>query len=662
MFKKKCLAGLLTGAMVLAGMMMPALADEVESETAAETAAETAETETVQAQTEDAQPAAEEAQVTAQASTYWVSNVTLDSETPALILKIGGIEAYDSQVDRFNVALRCTNGDSYPQDELTDEDYLLTEADVETADEVQVEWTQQDGDWIITIHTDRISEVDGLDVDHPYVYAKATAVDAEGNALAEETVQAVAWAQIGHFGYLSNFQTMTETHIHGDWTYKTAGTEDAPQLVAICNASWARFHCFSDDMEMYLTFTLPDGKTYTYDGEAVEASLGTEEELAFWEELGPEVPEIIYGVQTADGKVGEALEAAPSDAGQYYAMVSVDWEDDGGETETTQLCLFYEIEKTDQAAPTGLEGTAPSSKTKADGVITGLDEDKTYQYSADEGKTWNDVPAGSTQISALAAGDYDVRLAETDYYNASESAVVTVPAYKEVSQGRYQDVARVAGTVKNITQSSEVTNGKTEFSADIANPDDLEKYLNVTSTEKEAGVNVWIVVKDIDDTVSDEDKELVKGKLGEYTLAKYLNVSLYMRIGDNNAFRVTKCGGRIKVSILLPEEFRADGRTYGVIRIHDGSASLLSADYDKDTHMLTFESDRFSTFAVVYTDSPKAAESQTETASGDRSNGTGTAQTGDDANPTLWVLLMAISAAAIAAGIVYGKKKKSADR
>ncbi|MDY0211134.1 MAG: hypothetical protein RBQ91_07020, partial [Acholeplasma sp.] len=41
-------------------------------------------------------------------------------------------------------------------------------------------------------------------------------------------------------------------------------------------------------------------------------------------------------------------------------------------------------------------------------------------------------------------------------------------------------------------------------------------------------------------------------------------------------------------------------QNYKVIRIHDGLVKELESTYNKDDHTLTFETDHFSTYAILY--------------------------------------------------------------
>ena len=67
----------------------------------------------------------------------------------------------------------------------------------------------------------------------------------------------------------------------------------------------------------------------------------------------------------------------------------------------------------------------------------------------------------------------------------------------------------------------------------------------------------------------------------------------------------------INLSIDIPQNLINENegvtRSYQIIRVHDGAAETLDAQYDAETKSLTFNTDRFSTYALVYKD--KAAVS-----------------------------------------------------
>ena len=52
----------------------------------------------------------------------------------------------------------------------------------------------------------------------------------------------------------------------------------------------------------------------------------------------------------------------------------------------------------------------------------------------------------------------------------------------------------------------------------------------------------------------------------------------------------------------IPESLLAEGRTYYIMRNHNGECTLLE-DLDEELQTITIATDRFSTYAIMYTDS-----------------------------------------------------------
>ena len=81
--------------------------------------------------------------------------------------------------------------------------------------------------------------------------------------------------------------------------------------------------------------------------------------------------------------------------------------------------------------------------------------------------------------------------------------------------------------------------------------------------------------------------------------------------GSAAARQVTNTNGTITISVKVPEGLiNTDSnvtRTYQIARYHNGEVELITGTYDPTTHMFTFETDKFSTYAIVYKDSTNAA-------------------------------------------------------
>ncbi len=158
----------------------------------------------------------------------------------------------------------------------------------------------------------------------------------------------------------------------------------------------------------------------------------------------------------------------------------------------------------------------------------------------------------------------------------------------------------------NIT--TEVQQGENVPATEVKTPKDELIDAVLTAEEKEQtnnGVDIKIILKveDGTDTVPAEDKANVEKKIGElpnYKLGQYLDVELLKIIGSVQE-KITNTTSNITVTFDLPEALRETSRTYSVIRVHDGITEVLP-DLDNDVNTVTIETDKFSTYALAYSE------------------------------------------------------------
>ena len=157
--------------------------------------------------------------------------------------------------------------------------------------------------------------------------------------------------------------------------------------------------------------------------------------------------------------------------------------------------------------------------------------------------------------------------------------------------------------------------------------EDLKKTVFNTNelSRIEAGETAKVILKvtNANDSVSEAEKKMIQEKLEaeqQNTAAPeilYVDISLYKKVGEGEEVKVTNTNGKIKISIEVPESIRSTEtgvvRTYRVVRIHNGVAELLEGTYDPVTHLFTFETDRFSTYALTYQDSKVIPDATTDT-------------------------------------------------
>ena len=143
-----------------------------------------------------------------------------------------------------------------------------------------------------------------------------------------------------------------------------------------------------------------------------------------------------------------------------------------------------------------------------------------------------------------------------------------------------------------------VNNSTEELRSSVFNTEELAKI--------EAGEDAKVILKvtDINNSISEVEKKLIAKNLDQGALVIYIDLSLYKKVGDGIETKITETKNKISISIEVPVELRstdmAKNRTYQIIRIHEGEVTILKGVYDPDTNIFTFETDRFSTYALTY--------------------------------------------------------------
>ena len=112
-------------------------------------------------------------------------------------------------------------------------------------------------------------------------------------------------------------------------------------------------------------------------------------------------------------------------------------------------------------------------------------------------------------------------------------------------------------------------------------------------------------------SVASADKTSTENAVKQYVVQNlkegmYLDLSLYTKKGSTTATKITKSGlGKtLKISLTLPESLKAPAgttRTYYVVRVHGGTATVLNTTLADGK--ITFDTDRFSTYSIWYTES-----------------------------------------------------------
>lgn len=130
-----------------------------------------------------------------------------------------------------------------------------------------------------------------------------------------------------------------------------------------------------------------------------------------------------------------------------------------------------------------------------------------------------------------------------------------------------------------------------------------------------ASMNIVLLVK-AEETYTDESvKAQMEQAAQGYTVGQLFDISLYKYLtidgqsGERQEIHETQ--NLIMISLRVPDSLiNTDSnveRTYCVLRSHDGKTEILESTYDPDTQMLTFQTDKFSDYAIAYKDVQKSA-------------------------------------------------------
>lgn len=228
-------------------------------------------------------------------------------------------------------------------------------------------------------------------------------------------------------------------------------------------------------------------------------------------------------------------------------------------------------------------------------------------------------------------------------------------------------------SIAKLTPDTVASGDMKDIVSVVVDTDDIE----FTEAEKEAiangaDVKVDVTVKSISDSVAAKDKKAVEDIIsGNYVVGSYIDISIVLSVG-NDKRTITSTDKKIEFTITLPENLvNKDAtvtRTYKIVRVHDGETTILDAAFDAATGKLTFKSDKFSTYAIIYSDAKTEGSgevidnpSTSEPAAGNPATGESTA-TGDTTNSVVYVILMIMSVMALAGVFFYEKKRKGLSR
>ena len=150
--------------------------------------------------------------------------------------------------------------------------------------------------------------------------------------------------------------------------------------------------------------------------------------------------------------------------------------------------------------------------------------------------------------------------------------------------------------------------------------DIFEKEINKNETLKEAleagkSVRIDVQFERLEEKdINEEELKSIKETTKEGKFVKFYDITLAMIADGTQIDTISEISNKLTFKVLIPEELIKDGRTFFMYRYHEGEnggeIEKLTGEIDEENYF-TFETDKFSTYALVYEDQmdePKAGE------------------------------------------------------
>ena len=332
-----------------------------------------------------------------------------------------------------------------------------------------------------------------------------------------------------------------------------------------------------------------------------------------------------------------------------------DWIDNKNGTHT-RSCICNETETKDCSWDAGVVTEQPTHyeegvKTYTCTVCSGTKTEAIAKTTEHEWSDWSDNNDGTHTRSCRC--------------NANETLAHTWDSWVVQNDGGYKRECADCGAFETMTLPEDkpvnTTSNDNAANTNLTNTD-IELIENVLTDEEQsqvaegAEVKVYLKVEDISDAAPAEHKEEAEAKAGDDEIGMYLDIDLFKQVGTAAETPVTETSGKVAITITIPDNLiNTDAsitRTYKIIRVHEDENGNLITDviegvFNPDDNSFTFETDKFSTYALAYADNRV-----TNTPAGPNSP-----QTGDNSNMMLWIALLFVSGFGVVGTTLFGKKK-----
>lgn len=225
---------------------------------------------------------------------------------------------------------------------------------------------------------------------------------------------------------------------------------------------------------------------------------------------------------------------------------------------------------------------------------------------------WSSEWKVTTQPTAWSVGKREKTCA---YDGCGQKKYETIPATGEEEDPNKEKLEKGA-EIQFGAPIQEVTlnNTETELLDDARIFTDTERT-EITSNGTKA--KIWIEISGKNESdLTQEEKDAIEAELqkisGKTAKAVYFNAELFKQVGTEQREQLHETNRKLKVSVRIPDELLNNqsnmSRVYKIVRMHNNSAEVINGNFNGTTKQFTFETDRFSTYVLTYSDTYYAPE------------------------------------------------------
>lgn len=246
--------------------------------------------------------------------------------------------------------------------------------------------------------------------------------------------------------------------------------------------------------------------------------------------------------------------------------------------------------------------------TKETAISSGI-ASITYQIDSDEER--GEIKKVAGDFTQEIVTQYRFTISPEEISSGTNTITVMVEDHAgNTNTGEEKLVVKIRGSFEVKTESG-INAPNVELSME---KEELEEALLTEEERKELekeledgkDIKLLLTVEDADEDVEAEDQQRIIEGASYYTVGQYLDIKLVKVVTDKNnqkeRMNITNTNAPIRIAITIPEVLKGGGY-YAMVRLHEGEADFLEdMENPDDPDTITFETDRFSTYAMVYTE------------------------------------------------------------